>query len=457
MPTLTGTNQNDNIIASDNADYDIFGLAGNDQLTGNGGNDLLVGGSGEDILTGGSGIDTLTGGDDVDRFRDTAAGLNGDHITDFLPGDRIQITDLNLATANIGVVGSTITYNGGSVTVDNLGPGRLIVRAVQTGGIEIRFQAIPENDFNGDGYSDILWRDDTGAITNSLGQANGGFASNAANFWTTIPTSWSVIGTGDFNGDGRADLLWRNPTTGEITNWIGQANGSFVGNDANFYTTIPTSWQVVGTGDFNGDGRDDLLWRNGSTGQITDWLAQANGSFVGNDANALGTIGTSWQVAGTGDFNGDGRSDILWRDNTGAVTNSLGQSNGGFASNAANFWTTIPTSWQIAGTGDFNGDGRADILWRNPTTGEITNWLGQANGSFVGNDANFYTTIPTSWQVEGIGDFNGDGRDDLLWRNGSTGQTTDWLAQPNGSFVGNDANALGTIGTTWHVEPDNFI
>ena len=124
MPTLTGTDQNDNIIGSDIDDV-ISGLGGNDQLTGNAGNDTIIGGSGDDILTGGSGIDTLTGGDDVDRFRDTAAGFNGDTITDFLPGDRIQITDLNLATANVSVVGSTIIYNGGSVTVDNLGPGRL--------------------------------------------------------------------------------------------------------------------------------------------------------------------------------------------------------------------------------------------------------------------------------------------------------------------------------------------
>ena len=50
------------------------------------------------------GIDTLTGGDDVDRFRDTAAGLNGDRITDFLPGDRIQIMDLGENTGVVRVV-----------------------------------------------------------------------------------------------------------------------------------------------------------------------------------------------------------------------------------------------------------------------------------------------------------------------------------------------------------------
>ena len=61
---------------------------------------------------------------------------------------------------------------------------------------------------------------------------------------------------------------------------------------------------------------------------------------------------------------------------------------------------------------------------------------------------------PAGRSIVGSGDFNGDGRDDLLWRNPSTGQTTDWLGQPNGSFVGNDANALSTIATNWQVQPD---
>jgi hypothetical protein len=81
-----------------------------------------------------------------------------------------------------------------------------------------------------------------------------------------------------------------------MTTSLGQANGSFASNASNFRTTIPTSWQIVGSGDFNGDGRDDLLWRNPSPGQTTDWLGQANGSFAGNDANALSAIATNWQV-----------------------------------------------------------------------------------------------------------------------------------------------------------------
>ncbi|HKH28490.1 MAG TPA: hypothetical protein VKA61_09170, partial [Sphingomicrobium sp.] len=72
-------------------------------------------------------------------------------------------------------------------------------------------------------------------------------------------------------------------------------------NDANSFTVLPNSWQVVETGDYNGDGRDDILWRN-SNGAFTNWLAQANGSFVSNDANASTSLTTAWHVQGPDTF-----------------------------------------------------------------------------------------------------------------------------------------------------------
>ena len=299
----------------------------------------------------------------------------------------------------------------------------------------------------------MLWRHDDGSFTTWLAQAGGGFVSNDANSWHSIPTAWRVIGTGDFNGDGSADVLWRN-ADGSFTNWLAGANGSFTSNDANAWTVLPNTWQVDGVGDFNGDGRDDLIWRR-DDGAFTTWLAQPSGGFVSNDANSWTMLPTSWQVVGTGDFNGDGRSDIVWRNTNGAFTTWLAQANGGFVSNDANSFTTLPTAWRVDGVGDFNGDGSDDLVWRN-TDGSFTTWLSQANGAFVSNDANSFTTLPNSWQIVEVGDYNGDGRDDILWRR-DDGAFTSWLAQGNGSFVSNDANAFTTLPSAWHVQgPDTF-
>ena len=117
-------------------------------------------------------------------------------------------------------------------------------------------------------------------------------------------------------------------------------------NDANAFSNVPTNWSVVGTGDFNGDGRDDILWRSGS-GAFSDWLGTASGGFITNDANAFRNVPTNWNVQATGDFNGDGRDDIAWRSDSGAFSNWLGQANGAFSTNDANAFSNVPTNWQI--------------------------------------------------------------------------------------------------------------
>ena len=421
---------------------------------GGSGADVIIGNYAANILTGGAGVDTLTGGAGNDTFRGTKAGLNGDTITDFASGDRIVIIDAALTGFTFSLSGATLTYTGGSLKLSAPISGTITASVAAGGGVQLAISTatIPagdvRDDFNGDGRSDLVWRHDNGAFTNWLGQSNGGFVSNDQNAFSNIPTSWHLAGTGDFNGDGRDDVLWRNDS-GAFTNWLGQASGGFISNDPNAFSNVPTSWQVAGTGDFNGDGRDDIVWQR-TDGAFTEWLGQANGGFVSNDANAWAVLPTSWRVDGTGDFNGDGKDDILWRRSDGAFTEWLGQDNGGFVSNDANAFQNLPISWQIVGAGDFNGDGRDDIAWRR-TDGAFTVWLGQSNGGFVSNDANAWSVLPTSWQVAAIGDYNGDGRDDIAWRN-SNGAFTNWLGQANGGFISNDANAWTVLTTAWHVQ-----
>jgi hypothetical protein len=437
------------------------GGPGNDTILGTPDNDTIDGGPGNDTITGGAGVDTLTGGTGADTFMDTAAGLNGDTITDFLPGDRIQITDLSLSTANIQLVGNTITYGSGATAGvinigDGIGAGRYVIRALgNTGGVEIRFQEAAHNDFNGDGLSDVLLQNDNGTVRDWLGhftgpgQSDGSFVGNVAK--VNIVTDWHIIGTGDFNGDGKVDVLLQN-ANGTVRDWLGQTDGSFVGNIGKVNIVTGPEWHALGTGDFNGDGQADILWQN-TNGTIREWLGQKDGSFAGNIDHVNFIPAAGEHVVGTGDFNGDGIDDILWQSDSGVVTDSLGQSDGSFVDNSAHVNINAGTSWHAIGTGDFNGDGLSDILWRNDN-GTIREWLGQSDGTFIGNTANVNFVPPTGAHVVAIGDYNGDAIDDILWSNNGT--ITESLGTSNGSFVDNSAHVNITTGTDWHVQ-DPFV
>jgi hypothetical protein len=302
-------------------------------------------------------------------------------------------------------------------------------------------------DFNGDGRDDVLWRSDSGRVTDWLGQANGGFVTNFANADANAGLNWHVAAIEDFNGDGRGDLLWRS-ASGDLFDWLGQPGGGFLNNSSSFYIHVDPSWQIAASGDFDGDGRGDLLWRDAS-GRVTDWLGQTNGGFVSNFANADAAASLDWHIAAAGDFNGDNRTDILWRNDNGDLFDWLSQPGGGFLSNSANSYVHIDTSWQVVGSGDFNGDGRDDILWRD-NTGRVTDWLGQTNAGFASNFANADATAGLRWQIVSTGDFNGDTRDDILWRN-DNGDLTDWLGQANGGFSSNVGNAYYGVDHSWNV------
>jgi hypothetical protein len=426
-----------------------------ENATGGSGADTIIGNGFDNVLKGGNGNDVLTGSGGNDTYLDTIAGHNGDRITDFNVGDKIVFSNAALGSFTFSLSGSTLTYSGGSMTLSNVSAGTFVAGNAPGGGVQLFFQASQvaqpgavHNDFNGDGRSDILWRNDNGSTTNWLSQANGSFADNGINFSVNPGSQWHVAGTGDFNGDGRVDILWRHEN-GTTTNWLAQGNGGFINNGAIFTANSGTQWHVAGTGDFDGDGRSDILWRHDS-GLTTDWLGQANGSFVDNGVSFNVNAGTQWHVVGTGDFNGDGRDDILWRHDNGLTSDWLGQANGAFLDNGANFNVNAGTQWHVAGTGDFNGDSRSDILWRHDS-GLTTDWLGQSNGSFLNNGANFATNPGTQWQVAEIGDFNNDGRSDILWRH-DNGTVTNWLGQANGAFADNAGNFSVNPGTQWHVQ-----
>lgn len=301
---------------------------------------------------------------------------------------------------------------------------------------DIGWRLTSRMDYNGDGNSDLLWRNTNGSLAMWL--MKGATVLQTANLGI-VPTGWRIVGTGNFNGDGQRDILWRD-SSGNVAMWL--MNGATVLQTANFGNVPFVAWPFALTGDFNGDGKTDLLWRSNS-GSVAMWLM--NGATVLETANLGNVPFVAWPFTATGDFNGDGKNDILWRDGSGNV--AIWLMNGVTVLQYANIGN-VPVAWSINGTGDYNGDGKSDILWRHGATGNVAMWL--MNGATVLQTANV-ANVPPAWGIFGIGDFNGDGKSDLLWRN-SGGSVAIWLM--NGATVLQSAN-LGNVPTAWSIEGVN--
>jgi sRNA-binding regulator protein Hfq len=268
----------------------------------------------------------------------------------------------------------------------------------------------------------------------------GGFSDNSNRGATWVFTrsgnAWSqqgskLVGTGfvGASSQGFSAALSDDGLTGLV--------GGFTDN-----TETGAAWPFVrrpatATHDFNGDGRSDILWR-GNDGSVATWLM--NGSRIAG-ATSLGVVAPNFQIVGQRDFDGDGEHDLLWRDISSGRT-FIWLMNCGQATQSGHIGT-VDTAWQVAGTADFNGDGRGDILWRN-SSGAVVIWL--MNGLQVASSAPL-GTIGLEWTIVGTGDFNGDGMADILWRN-NEGTVAIWLM--NGLQV-LDSGKVAEVDSKWGI------
>jgi hypothetical protein len=321
----------------------------------------------------------------------------------------------------------------------------LATAAVLTAFPTLAASAATHNDFDGDGRSDLLWRN----AENGFDVIWPNAASAAArNIQRVSNLDWRIAGCGDFDGDQHADILWRNRATGAMVIWYAGSSDrkQTVRFDWGTYLEMP-DWEIASIGDFDGDQVSDVLWRNRTTGD------NAIGFLVNNDIEEVywyayptnPVVISAWKVVGTGDFDGDGRSEILWRN--GSTGANVVWRFTDFESNTAFVATGLPTvsaPWKVAGVGDFNGDGHSDVLWRHPVAGANVVWPSA-------NRAARWTpsAAGTAWIPASIADINGDRRSDIVWRNTTTGANTAWLS----ANIAAPLRLTAVIHQAWKIVP----
>ncbi len=246
--------------------------------------------------------------------------------------------------------------------------------------------------------------------------------SVTATFGLKDPNLDPQKGVFDMNGDGKPEILWQHQTRGEVYVWY--MDGANLIRDEHIATiSDDLNWKIVGVGDFNGDGKPDILWHHQQRGEVYVWFM--DGITYIRDQH-IRTVGDdlSWKIVGVGDFNGDGKPDILWHHQQRGEVYVWFMDGATFVRDQHIRTINDDLLWKIVGVGDFNGDGKSDILWHHQQRGDVYVWF--MDGATFLYDKYIRTVPEIEWQIEAVGDYNGDGKLDILWRNQRMGEVYVW-------------------------------
>jgi hypothetical protein len=271
--------------------------------------------------------------------------------------------------------------------------GRLVRRSVLPR-IAASARIVGNGDYDGDGFADLLAVDAGEAF---LWLLHGASPIGGGPLGDALGTDGSIEGSGDYDGDGVSDVLVRRPAASRIEVW------SLDGGDiAEAHVLGPDpgpGWQVIGSGDQDADGLSDVLWHRAADGRLMRWRMLERGRF---ESLALAApVAAGWEGVAVGDFDGNGCADVLWRK---AATGEL----------AATFFDAgLPTSMlplepqsaqtrrEVVGSGDYDGDGRTDLLVRLRRDRTLSVWT--LNGARVKRKQSV-AELESGWLPVGVGD-----------------------------------------------------
>ena len=282
-------------------------------------------------------------------------------------------------------------------------------------------QSVAVGDFNGDGKADLVTANFSGnSVSVLLNNGDGTFAAKVDYATGMHPFSVAV---GDFNNDGKPDLATANFSSNTVSVLINNGSGTFAAKVD--YVTGAGPFAVA-VGDFNLDGKLDLAATNRSSGTVSVFLNNGAGTFA---AKVDYATGGAPQGLAVGDFNLDGKPDLAVANfNDSTVSVLINNGSGTFAAKVDYPTGGFPNSVAV---GDFNLDGRPDLVVANNGS-TVSVLINNGNGTFAAKVDYDTDTTPNSVAV---GDFNLDGKPDLVTSNANANNASVLINNGDGTFA----------------------
>jgi hypothetical protein len=337
-----------------------------------------------------------------------------------VPASGSPIAKANLSLVQTATIKST-SVRAGVMDIDGSGKHQIVIRNVGNGTSEMRI---------------------------------GRFANNQIQFTTQDDPgpNFRLVAATDFDGNGKSDLVFLNTTQtplADVRIWT-----DFQRATERLWRQVKPVWDVQVTGDLDGDGAGDIVWRYladdpRDTGVSYIWFYNSTNAPV---VRKRGGAPLTWTLVGAADFDGNGAADMVYVSPDNQVRVLMATPNRTCANFSAG---TMPAGFKALKLGDFTGNGRADLLMRNPTTGQTLlktmNATGLALPAFTGDpddpnaactssslalttgDLGLLPSDPT-WQLLATGDFDGNGIVDIAWKR-PDGTITLWLLNRSSDFT----------------------
>ena len=231
----------------------------------------------------------------------------------------------------------------------------------------------------------------------------------------------------DFTSDQSPDLVWQNVNDGRLLIWHLSGAGYGFNEPPSIPQITDPNWHIVGTADADSDGYNDLYWQHQVTGVLAIWYMRET-QIVSTRAVTTVVSDTNWKVHTVVDVDRDGQPDLLWQHRLSGHIAVWYMNDGAFrGAQLVGPGQIADPNWTIVGSGDANGDGRPDLFWHHPATGQLALWHMDGARLLSTTLLTPSAVADTNWRVRGIADLNRDGSPDIVWQNVSTSDVAVWM------------------------------